>query len=567
MRKYRDKQGFLLPNKVPNEMLPRLRGLLQLTQCHELIAQNDILDIIVDTGCTNSATPFKSDFVKNSMFKLAHPIAIEGVGGDIVVEYAGILKWEFITSKGDIAKLYHMGHYAPALDTTRLLSPQSYFKEKDKSGKFVMQYDKCQIELGNGSILPLGMHPETFLPVIHGFNDAMTTAKSLAYTGSILDPKNLNLTVLQKELLRFHDKLGHLGMQATQWLGRQGVFGKNGHKWGSTNVKAPHCEACSLGKQHRIPKAGSTIKPDRDKEGILKQDKLKPGDLVFTDQYVSSLPGQYFNTRSQSSSQHEYRGGTLFADAASGYIYIVNQVGFTADETIAAKLRFEREAQSIGVQVKQYSSDNGVYISSAFGNNLRENNQTIRHSGVGGHHHNGAAENGIKNVVMKARTMMFNSALRWPESIDLSLWPLALQHAAHLYNEIPKPSSGIAPVEIWTTSKSSYSAFKHAHPWGCPAMVLHPKLQDGHKIPKWEARARKGQYVGASALHASSVGMIRNLKTGNISPQFHVVYDDCYETVVSDHTAEPEKWENIIILGGTHKADYDDTTDIYGNPV
>ena len=70
---------------------------------------------------------------------------------------------------------------------------------------------------------------------------------------------------------------------------------------------------------------------------------------------------------------------------------------------------------------------------------MQENCQTIRHSGVGGHHHNGAAENGIKNVVMKARTMMFNSALRWPESIDLSLWPLALQHAAHLYNEIPKP--------------------------------------------------------------------------------------------------------------------------------
>ena len=134
MRKYRDRQGFLLPNKVPNEMLPRLRGLLQLTQCHELIAKNHILDIIVDTGCINSANPFKSDFVKNSMFKLAQPIEIEGVGGDIMVEYAGTLKWEFITSKGDIVKLYHMGHYAPALETTRLLSPQSYFKEKDKLG-------------------------------------------------------------------------------------------------------------------------------------------------------------------------------------------------------------------------------------------------------------------------------------------------------------------------------------------------------------------------------------------------------------------------------------------------
>lgn len=211
---------------------------------------------------------------------------------------------------------------------------------------------------------------------------------------------------------------------------------------------------------------------------------MNPGDFLFTDQYVSSLSGQYFHTRGQSSSQHEYRGGTLFADAASGYIYIVNQVGFTADETIAAKLRFEREVQSIGVQVKQYSSEIGVYISKAFGNNSKENSQIIRYSGVGGHHYNGAAENGIKNGVMKVRTMMFNSALRWPESIDLSLWPLALEHAAHLYIEIPKPSNGIAPVKIWTTSKSSYSALKNAHPWGCPAMVLHPKLQDGHKIPK-----------------------------------------------------------------------------------
>ena len=56
------------------------------------------------------------------------------------------------------------------------------------------------------------MHPDTFLPVIYGFNDAMKAAKSLAYKGSILDPKNLNLTVLQKKLIKAHDKLGHTAM-------------------------------------------------------------------------------------------------------------------------------------------------------------------------------------------------------------------------------------------------------------------------------------------------------------------------------------------------------------------
>ena len=142
---------------------------------------------------------------------------------------------------------------------------------------------------------------------------------------------------------------------------------------------------------------------------------------------------------------------------------------------------------------------------------------------------------------------------------------MALQHAAHLYNEILKPSTGIAAIEHWTMSKSSSSALKHAYPWGCPTMVLHPKLQDGHKVPKWEPRAKKGQFMEASSLHASSVGLIRKLKTGNIISQFHVVYDDCYENIVSDHTAEPEVLENLIILGGTHRTDYDDTTDIYEN--
>ena len=65
---------------------------MQLTQCTELMEQENMIDIIVDTGCTASATPFKSDFVKGSMYKLPKPVKIEGVGGDIKVEYGGVLK-------------------------------------------------------------------------------------------------------------------------------------------------------------------------------------------------------------------------------------------------------------------------------------------------------------------------------------------------------------------------------------------------------------------------------------------------------------------------------------------
>ena len=178
---------------------------------------------------------------------------------------------------------------------------------------------------------------------------------------------------------------------------------------GSTTVDAPKCAACQFGKQERTPKAGTTVK--RDREVILKADKLEPGDLVFSDQFVSSLPGKVFGKRGASISSNSYSGGTLFCDAASKKIFVNCQVSLGAYETIESKLMFERDAQTSGVTVKAYCTDNGVYTSKEFMKELDASGQGIKHSGVGGHHHNGVAENGIKNVVRIARTLMIHAAL------------------------------------------------------------------------------------------------------------------------------------------------------------
>ena len=44
-----------------------------------------------------------------------------------------------------------------------------------------------------------------------------------------------------------------------------------------------------------------------------------------------------------------YRGGTIFYDVSRGYIHLEKQAGFAAPETLEAKTRFEREAQSVGL--------------------------------------------------------------------------------------------------------------------------------------------------------------------------------------------------------------------------
>ena len=52
--------------------------------------------------------------------------------------------------------------------------------------------------------------------------------------------------------------------------------------------------------------------------------------------------------------------------------------------------------------------------------------------------------------------------------------------------------------------------------------------------------------MGNSPLHASTVGLVRNLRTGNLSPQFHLVYDDYFETVHSDEANMPEVWPELV---------------------
>ncbi len=293
------------------------------------------------------------------------------------------------------------------------------------------------------------------------------------------------------------------------------------------------------------------------RKGILKADKLKPGDLVFSDQHVSSLEGQNFNARGQTLRHMKFKGGTVFCDSASGHMFLVHQVGFTDQETVQSKLKFECEAAHMGAEIKEHCTDNGVHTSKGFGHSLEENDQKIKHSGVGGHHHNGPAENAIKNVTRKARIMMFHAALMWPDESDKTLWPLAMSHAVHLHNHTPGTRTGLSPEEIWTSSMQSMSPLLNAHPWGSPVCVLAPRLQDGQKLPKWEPRSRRGQYLGVSPLHASTVSLVRNLRTGRISPQFHCVHDDFFETLQASSTKPPDNWEELIVFQ-TFRSDLDD---------
>jgi hypothetical protein len=63
--------------------------------------------------------------------------------------------------------------------------------------------------------------------------------------------------------------------------------------------------------------------------------------------------------------------------------------------------------------------------------------------------------------------------------------------------------------------------------------------------------------MGVSAQHASSVHLVRNLQTGSITPQYHLIFDDFFETVFSDGEQEPDVWPDLVVFQ-SFANDFDD---------
>ena len=61
---------------------------------------------------------------------------------------------------------------------------------------------------------------------------------------------------------------------------------------------------------------------------------------------------------------------------------------------------------------------------------------------------------------------------------------------------MPNMETGLSPDELFSITTSDHRELLNLHPWGCPVHVLMPTLQDGKKLPKWQPRARRGQFMG-----------------------------------------------------------------------
>ncbi|MEY3108605.1 MAG: hypothetical protein RL730_956, partial [Actinomycetota bacterium] len=273
----------------------------------------------------------------------------------------------------------------------------------------------------------------------------------------------------------------------------------------------------------------------------------RPGDCVSVDQMVSAQPGLLPQEKGKLTRARIW-GCTVFVDHATDYTCVILMRDFTAESTLAAKHEFEQKCRVRGIRVKRYHADNGRFAEPAFVKDCEEQGQKLTFCGVGAHHQNGVVERRIKEITLGARTLLLHAIRFWPEYITTMLWSFAVKCTEDRLNNLTINQQGSTPEMSFSGVQAIHVQANNYHPFGCPCYVLDSRAQvDSKNLPKWEPRARLAIYVGHSPAHAGSVALVLNPKTGLVSPQFHVVFDDNFSTVPHMRQGTiPSNWEQLV---------------------
>jgi hypothetical protein len=537
-------------------------NLSQISSSHDYGSQHDDLPVLFDSGANCCITPCKDDFVGHYT-KLTDGPIVDGIGKGLKITGQGTVGWTFVDITGMYRTLKLPCFHVPS-SQTRIASigkimeayPDETIhfagKELIISGNPKTGRGKIRVKYCDQTDLPMG-YADTNMPS-HEVNSTThhkpvdrnrNPLEKLPGTASLTEGVNFNLAEPEKEILKWHYRLGHIGMRRIQWLFRQNVLNTSERtrrlQLAASKLSCgPMCTACQYAKQRRKTTPGSVKRTDKNNTGALKVDKMFPGDEVSVDHFFSSAKGRLLHTYGKESEDKKYMGGCIMVDHSSGLIHVELQTHLNSHETLNSKKEFENMCSKHGVVVKEYLSDNGkAFRNAEFTAHLEQFHQTMKHAAVGAHHHNGIAERNIGYVLSIARAMLHHAALHWPDVADVELWPLAVLHAVYVLNRIPREDTGLSPLELFTRKTWPRAKLQELHVWGCPVYVLDGTLSDGKKLPRWQPRSSRSIYMGHSPVHSSAIPLVMNLSTGKLSPQYHVVFDDWFQTVGTSDAEHP----------------------------
>lgn len=357
----------------------------------------------------------------------------------------------------------------------------------------------------------------------------------------LLHPKSLSPA--EQEFLDLHHRLFHLPYSMMFRLAKAGFLPKHLMR---IKDRPPPCASCLFGTQHRS-KWRTRSSANSKKPSLRRKDLTKPGQCVGVDQMISAQPGLIPQEKGNLTRARIW-ACTIFVDYYTGYVFVALMRDLTAESTLAAKKEFEHRCAVRGIRVQHYHADNGRFAEPAFVKECKRCKQDLTFCGVGAHHQNGISERTIKDVTLIGRTLLLHAMRYWPEYITIMMWPFATKCAQERMNNLQVNLNGESADMKFSSAKAVNVQLKHYHTFGCPVYILDSRLQSNPKgVPKWEPRSRLGIYVGHSPAHAGSVALVLNPKTGLVSPQYHVVFDDQFTTVPHMRALTvPPNWEKLV---------------------
>jgi len=353
----------------------------------------------------------------------------------------------------------------------------------------------------------------------------------------------VQLSPMQEEFLALHERLWHLPFSVMFRMVKLGFLPKKFKKLGN---KAPLCVSCLFGQAHKRPWRFKRTK--NGEASTLRGEKpTEPGQTVGVDQLISAQPGLVPQSKGAMTRARIW-AATVFVCYVTGYIHVGLMTDQSGDQTLQCKHDFEHKCATRGVKVKHYHADNGRFAEQSFLSSIKKCMQRITFCGVGAHHQNGITENTIKQLTLVSRTILIHAQSHWPEYITTMFWPFALKAAQDRLNQLNMSLDGRTPDMKFSGVAAQTLRLRDFHTFGCPVYVLDSRLQSSTMgVPKWEPRARLGIYLGRSPSHAANVALVLNPKTGLVSPQFHVVFDDDFSTVPHLRKGTvPPNWAKLV---------------------
>jgi hypothetical protein len=195
------------------------------TACQAEMDTENSFTLIWDSGASACISSDKRDFKDGIK---PHSGQVTGIGSGMEIAGVGMVSWHILDANGRLRCLKLPAYYIPTLKQ-RLLSTavfcQTYPDNKVSVGDQLWTISENP-SVPSESALNVHINPSMNLPTSTGLmSDSISkTATAFQSTVSTTQAHNMNLSEPQKELLRWHYKLGHVGMRTVQFLMRQGAL-------------------------------------------------------------------------------------------------------------------------------------------------------------------------------------------------------------------------------------------------------------------------------------------------------------------------------------------------------